>query len=156
MRRRMRIVVLLCSGLAAASSGCAGDGPIVESVDEAVQITPPPFDAKAALAKARSLAQAYLSQPQPSGMDFIRYAAHSPAADRETVRKLLQTYAQDGAFVQQMSEAVFKIWTADYDLALIGLAGAIVARSVRSPVSSRIHFVPGPRKAWRLTMLPSA
>ena len=39
-------------------------------------------------------------------------------------------------------------------LALVGVASGSVARSVTSPVSSLIHFVPAPRNAWRLTMLP--
>ena len=39
--------------------------------------------------------------------------------------------------------------------AFVGVASGRPARSVTSPVSSRTHFVPAPRNAWRLTMLPS-
>ena len=37
----------------------------------------------------------------------------------------------------------------------VGVASGSGARSSTSPVSRRIHFVPAPRNAWRLTMLPS-
>ena len=39
-------------------------------------------------------------------------------------------------------------------LALVGVASGSVARSATSPMSSRIHFVPAPRNACRLTMFP--
>ena len=38
---------------------------------------------------------------------------------------------------------------------LVGVDSGSVARSVTSPVSSRIHLIPVPRNAWRLTMFPN-